>query len=350
MVQPATVLDARMRPLRDLRISVTDRCNFRCRYCMPRESFESSSYLRRSELLSFEEIRRVAERFVGLGVQKIRLTGGEPLLRRELPQLVRSLSELGVDLALTTNGVLLARQADALRQAGLTRLSVSLDALDEAVFQQLCDTPAFRAQDVLAGIARAEAAGFPPPKINCVVRRGVNDHQIVPLAQEFLGRGHVLRFIEYMDVGERNGWQSRDVLLGEEILERLSHLGSVVPLDRLHPSDVATRYLVAGQLEVGVITSISKPFCHSCSRLRLSADGGLYTCLFSGIRHELKARLRRGDSNSEIDDYLAQLWGERLDRYSEQREASARERGAGVSAHPRRLPVLPRVEMSFIGG
>lgn len=329
--------DALGRPLGDLRLSVTDRCNFRCRYCMPREKFGSDhEFLPRKELLRFEELSR----FVGLlggQLRKVRLTGGEPLLRRNLPELVRLLKrDSGVPLALTTNGVLLPRYADELASAGLDRLTVSLDALDDAVFTRVTDAD-YRASDVLAGLSAAERAGFTSIKVNCVVRRGYNEDQIVPLARRFRGTGHVLRFIEYMDVGSTNGWRSADVVSASEILERIDRELPLEPVERALPTDVAVRYRYRdGSGELGVIASVTQPFCGACSRLRLSADGQLYTCLFATSGTDLRGPLRRGASDEELRELVRTLWKSRADRYSEQR--------------PQLLMPRRKLEMSYLGG
>lgn len=338
------------RSLRDLRISVTDRCNFRCRYCMPREEFSGTTFLPRGELLSFEEIASISRVFVGMGVTKLRLTGGEPLLRSELPRLVAMLAELEVDLALTTNGVLLPAHARDLAEAGLRRVTVSLDALDEDVFQKMSDAPRYGVRDVLAGIDAALAAGLAPLKINCVVRRGVNEHQIEKLVSHFRGSGCSVRFIEYMDVGSTNHWRPEDVVTGEEILarvEQLSGLEAVAPRDG---SEVARRYRFRdGGGEIGVITSVSQPFCGACTRARLSADGKVYTCLFATRGFDVRSLVRGGASEADLASALAEHWRARSDRYSEQR---VQERD---SMARRRLPTLgpsetARVEMSYIGG
>lgn len=338
------LIDTRGRALAELRISVTDRCNFRCRYCMPRERFEGASYLPRAELLDFEEIARLVDVFVGLGVRKVRLTGGEPLLRRELPELVRHLARPELDLALTTNGVLLPKFARALRDAGLGRLTVSLDALDADTFARTTDAPGFGPDDVLAGIQAAERVGFSRIKLNTVVRRGVNDDEVLGLARHFRGTGHVLRFIEYMDVGSTNGWQQGDVVSGAELRARLGALGELLPLDE-QASGVARRFRLAdGSLELGFIESVSAPFCGDCVRARLSADGKLYTCLFATEGHDLKALLRSGATDEAVRARVSTLWSARRDRYSE-------DRASFVQSSVRvRLPLSPRVEMSFIGG
>lgn len=331
------LFDKLHRPLGDLRVSVTDRCNFRCRYCMPRERFGSEhAFLPRAELLSFEEITRV----VGLlpSLRKVRLTGGEPLLRKDLPQLVQQLSRSSnTTLALTTNGVLLPKLAPALKEAGLSRLTVSLDALDDAVFARVTDAD-YTVSDVLSGIDAAVAAGFKSLKINCVVRRGLNEDQIVPLAKHFHGSGHVLRFIEYMDVGSTNGWESRDVVSAAEIIARIARELPLEPIERAQASDVAARYRYrdAGG-EIGVIASVTQPFCGDCSRLRLSADGQLYTCLFATAGTDLRAHLRAGKTDAEVAEILRNVWERRTDRYSEQRQ--------------RFVPLsLRKPEMSYIGG
>ncbi len=345
--QEAPLHDRSGRPLRDLRISVTDRCNFRCRYCMPRERFGSNfPFLRRQDILSFEEIVRLSRLFVARGVTKLRLTGGEPLLRKDLPRLVEMLGRLGAELALTTNGALLARHARALASAGLDRVTVSLDALDEAVFQRMSDAPRFHVTDVLAGIEAARIAGLGPIKVNCVVRRGVNEDQIEPLVRHFRGSGCTVRFIEFMDVGSTNGWRLDEVASGREILRRLSALAELEPLQPTTPGEVARRYRFAdGGDEIGVITSVTEPFCGACSRARLSANGQLYTCLFATQGTDLLGPLRAGESDAQLDARITTVWRAREDRYSEQRAEAVGPRD------PRRLPtVQSRVEMSYIGG
>jgi len=335
---PTALTDSFGRPLLDVRVSVTDRCNFRCSYCMPREHFDSAHrFLPRAELLSFEEIARAARLFAELGVRKVRLTGGEPLLRAELPRLVEMLAQIqGLELALTTNGSLLAARAEPLRRAGLSRVTVSLDALDPQVFRAMADTE-YSVDAVLAGIDAAAANELGPVKINTVVRRGVNDSQILPLVRRFRGTGHILRFIEYMDVGITNGWKLDQVLSGREIVERIDREFPLEPLDANYAGEVAARYrLRDGSGEIGVITSVTRPFCGSCSRARLSSDGKLYTCLFAHTGHDVRERLRRGDDDASLQDFFRELWSARADRYSELR--SSRTRG------------LPRVEMSYIGG
>jgi GTP 3',8-cyclase len=332
------VLDRRARPLADLRISVTDRCNFRCRYCMPRELVgERIRFLPRADILSLEETARVARVAAGLGVRKLRITGGEPLLRADLGTLVGWLAELpGVDLALTTNGALLAEQAAGLARAGLRRVTVSLDALDGDVFRRMCDTDVSPAR-VLEGIDAAARAGLGPVKINAVVRKGVNDGEIVALARRFKGTGHIVRFIEYMDVGTSNGWRLDDVLPAEQIVDRVDRELPLIAVPPNYPGEVARRYRYRdGSGEIGVIASVTRPFCGDCSRLRLSAEGKLYTCLFATTGLDVRALLRGGADDGAVRDALVQLWQERDDRYSEQRA------GHGPAPH--------RVEMSYIGG
>jgi GTP 3',8-cyclase len=326
------------RPVRDLRISVTDRCNFRCVYCMPKDVYgRDYAFLPRSELLTFEEIERIARAFVSLGVEKIRITGGEPLVRRELDRLVAKLAVLGAgDLTLTTNGALLAAQARALADAGLTRVTVSLDSLDDATFRAMNDVD-FPVERVLAGIEAAAAAGLGPVKVNVVVKRGVNEDGIVDLARYFRGSGHVLRFIEYMDVGHTNGWRLDDVVPAAEIVRRIDDEFPLEPVDPAYRGEVAQRYRYAdGAGEVGVIASVTQPFCGHCTRARLSADGKLYTCLFAVRGHDLRALLRGGASDEELSAALTRIWGARDDRYSELRSAETAE--------------LTKVEMSYIGG
>ncbi len=332
-----TVIDTLGRPVRDLRISVTDRCNFRCVYCMPKEVFgREYAFLERKELLTFEEIERVARAFVAHGVEKLRITGGEPLIRRELDRLIALLAELGdLDLALTTNGALLARYADALAEAGLSRVTVSLDSLDDEIFRAMNDVD-FPVARVLEGIEAAAEAGL-PVKVNVVVKRGLNDGSIVDMARFFHGSGHTLRFIEYMDVGHTNGWRLDDVVPAAEIV---SAIDAVLPLEPVEPAyrgEVAGRYRFRdGGGEVGVIASVTQPFCGDCTRARLSADGQLYTCLFAVRGHDLRGLLRSGASDDDLGDAVGRLWRRRDDRYSELRTAETAS--------------LPKVEMSFIGG
>ena len=341
------LLDQRARALRDLRISVTDRCNFRCGYCMPRDVFDASyQFMPQSDLLSFEEITRLAGLFAGLGVEKIRLTGGEPLLRKHLERLVAMLAELRtpagrpLDLTLTTNGILLARKAQALRDAGLRRVTVSLDALDETLFRSMSDAD-FSPDDVLRGIDAAARAGLAPVKVNMVVRRGVNDHQILPLARRFRGTGHVLRFIEYMDVGNTNGWNMQEVVPGAEVLARIGEAFPLRPLSAQYAGEVAERWAYDdGEGEIGIITSVTQAFCGDCNRARLSPEGRLFLCLFASGGHDLRRPLRDGASDARMLATLAGIWGARDDAYSERR-------GSG---EPTEAPGQPRVEMSYIGG
>lgn len=327
------------RPLHDLRISVTDRCNFRCVYCMPRAVFgPDHAFLPRAELLTFDEIARLVTIFTRLGVEKVRLTGGEPLVRKELPTLVKELASIeGVnDLTLTTNGVLLPQQAAALRDAGLHRVTISLDADDDEIFMRLNDARV-PVSAVMAGIQAAEDAGLGPIKLNMVVKRGWNEHAILPMARRFRGTGRILRFIEYMDVGHSNGWRLDDVVTADEIL---STVGSEFPIEPMPPTksgEVAERYrYLDGEGEIGVIASVSRPFCGTCDRARLSADGQLYTCLFATHGHDLRSVLRGGASDEELEADLQRIWAVRDDRYSELRSLET------VN--------LPKVEMSYIGG
>ncbi len=329
-------LDTFGRPLRDLRISVTDRCNFRCVYCMPKEVYgHDHRFLERRELLSFEEITRVARTFVATGVKKIRITGGEPLVRRELEILIAQLSALGVELTLTTNGSLLPQKADALAAAGLNRITVSLDSLDDDVFRSLNDVD-FSVQRVLDGIDAASAAGL-PVKVNAVIKRGVNDDQVVPLARFFRDQGHTLRFIEYMDVGHTNGWRLDDVVPAKEIVGLLDEAFGVEPQDSSYRGEVAQRWRYRdGRGEVGVIASVTQPFCGDCTRARLSAEGKLFTCLFAVRGHDLRALIRGGATDDELETALRGVWGGRADRYSDLRSQAT--------------TGLDKVEMSYIGG
>ncbi|HAX81427.1 MAG TPA: GTP 3',8-cyclase MoaA [Actinobacteria bacterium] len=327
------------RPLRDLRVSVTDRCNFRCRYCMPREVFgRDYEFLAREMLLAFEEIARIVRVAVGLGVRKVRLTGGEPTLRHGLPDLIAMLAGIpGVeDLTMTTNGSLLARDAAAFAAAGLRRVTVSLDSLDDAVFQRMNDAgvPVSR---ILDGIAAAAATGLGPIKVNTVVKRGVNDSGVVDLAAHFRGTGHIVRFIEYMDVGHSNGWRLDDVVPAAEIVAAIARRFPLDPIAPNYPGEVANRFRYRdGSGEIGVIASVTQPFCGGCTRARLSAEGTLYTCLFATGGHDLRALLRDGASDDELAAVLAGVWTARTDRYSEIRSAAT----AGWQ----------KVEMSYIGG
>jgi cyclic pyranopterin phosphate synthase len=333
----ALLADRLGRPLRDLRISVTDRCNFRCVYCMPKEVYgRDYRFLERAALLSFEEIARLARIFVRLGVTKIRLTGGEPLLRRDVEGLVAMLATIAhLDLTLTTNGALLGRKAAALAAAGLKRVTVSLDSLDDAVFGAMNDVD-FPVARVLAGIEAAAAVGL-PVKVNCVVKRGVNDDGLAELARYFHGSGHTLRFIEYMDVGHTNGWRLDDVVPAEEIVARIARELPLAPMPPAYHGEVARRFrYLDGGGEIGVIASVTQPFCGSCTRARISADGRLYTCLFARRGHDLRALLRGGADDHALQERLAAVWSDRSDRYSELRSAET--------------AALPKVEMSYIGG
>ena len=338
--------DTLARPLRDLRISVTDRCNFRCVYCMPKDVFTTDyPYLPHSSLLSFEEIVRVAQILVAHGVEKIRLTGGEPLLRKDVEKLVAMLSALRtpagapLDLALTTNGSLLARKAQALKDAGLTRVTVSLDALDAATFRRMNDVD-FEVTEVLRGIEAAHAAGLGPIKINMVVKRGMNDAEIVPMARYFKDTPHILRFIEYMDVGNSNGWKMDDVIPSSEVVRRIHEQMPLTEIDRRQTSETASRWRYRdGSGEIGLVSSVTQAFCSSCTRARLSTEGMLYTCLFASGGHDLRALLRSGRNDAEISSAVAHLWRSREDRYSALRTANT-----PASATAR------RVEMSYIGG
>jgi len=355
LVNPTGLLtDARGRPLRDLRISVTDRCNFRCNYCMPKEVFDKDyPYLPHGALLSFEEITRLARLFLAHGVRKIRLTGGEPLLRKNLEDLVAQLAQLRTvdglapDLTLTTNGSLLARKAQALKDAGLNRVTVSLDGLDDTIFRRMNDVD-FPVADVLAGIEAAHAAGLSHIKVNMVVKRGTNDHEILPMARHFRGTGTTLRFIEYMDVGATNGWRMDEVLPSAELIERLRAELPLVQLDPSSPGETAERWGYAdpqGQHdpalgEVGVISSVTQAFCHDCNRARLSTEGKLYLCLFASQGYDLRSLLRGGASDADIASAIAPIWQQRNDRYSELRSSLPADTGQGAR----------RVEMSYIGG
>ena len=352
--------DALGRPLRDLRISVTDRCNFRCSYCMPKEVFDKNHrYVPHADLLSFEEITRLARLFAAHGVSKLRLTGGEPLLRKNLEALIAQLAELRtpdgqpLDLTLTTNASLLARKAAALKAAGLSRVTISLDALDDTVFRRMNDVD-FPVDDVLAGIAAAREVGLGPIKVNMVVKRGTNDHEILPMARYFRGTGVVLRFIEYMDVGATNGWRMDEVLPSAEVIRRIGEEFPLVPIEANAIGETAQRWAYAdGQGEVGVISSVTQAFCGDCSRARLSTEGKLYLCLFAGTGHDLRPLLRANEaagkevaSDAQILSEIAHIWQGRADRYSELRALRAPEapRIEGDTPAPR------RVEMSYIGG
>jgi cyclic pyranopterin phosphate synthase len=340
--------DALGRPLHDLRISVTDRCNFRCVYCMPKEVFDKDyQYLPHGELLSFEEITRVARLFVAHGVEKLRLTGGEPLLRKNLERLIAMLRALPtpsgrpLDLTLTTNGSILARKAQALKDAGLDRVTVSLDALDDRVFRSMNDVD-FAVSDVLHGIDAAHAAGLGPVKVNMVVKGGTNDDQILPMARHFKGSPTILRFIEFMDVGASNGWNMADVVPSGEVVRRIAAELPLAPIAANYSGETAARWrYLDGSGEIGVISSVTQAFCGDCSRLRLSTEGKLYTCLFATRGHDLRALLRAGRDDLELSSAIAQLWRGRADRYSETRSL---ETGTGQRDGAR------KVEMSYIGG
>jgi cyclic pyranopterin phosphate synthase len=335
-----TVRDSLGRPVRDLRVSVTDRCNFRCTYCMPKKVFgRDFAFLQRDELLTFEEIARLTRVFVSHGVEKVRLTGGEPLLRRDLERLVAQLASIdGLhDIALTTNGSLLTRQnARSLKAAGLRRVTISLDSLDDAVFRAMNDVD-FPVTRVLEAIDIAAEAGLTPVKIDVVVKRGMNDRDVAALARRFRGTGHIVRFIEYMDVGNTNGWRIDDVVSGREILEMLQREWPLVPADASYFGEVAERWRYAdGAGEVGIITSVTQPFCGSCTRARLAANGELYLCLFAGKGHDLRALLRGGATDDDLASFIANVWRARADRYSEVRSEATEG--------------LRQVEMSHIGG
>ncbi|MDX1600473.1 MAG: GTP 3',8-cyclase MoaA [Anaerolineales bacterium] len=327
------------RPLRDLRISLTDRCNFRCVYCMPKEIFGPDyEFLSRTELLSFDEIERLTRLFAGLGVHKVRLTGGEPLLRHGVERLVERLAAIPEidDLTMTTNGSLLAAKAQGLADAGLNRVSVSLDALDDGVFSQMNDVD-FPVEDVLEGIEAAGEAGLRPVKVNMVVKRGVNDGEILPMVRYFRGSGHILRFIEYMDVGTTNGWRMQDVVPAADIRDRIHAVFPIEPLEANYYGEVANRYrFIDGEGEIGIIASVTQPFCGDCTRLRLSADGQAYTCLFAKDGHDIRTSLRAGASDAQIVSELREMWRQRQDRYSEERSEETVDQ--------------PKVEMHFIGG
>lgn len=343
-VTQASIIDTLQRPLRDLRISVTDRCNLRCTYCMPREVFgKDFVFLPRGELLSFEEIERIARLFVELGVRKIRISGGEPLLRHGIERLIEKLAKLScadgqsVELAMTTNGVLLAKKAQSLKDAGLARLTVSLDGLSQQSFERASDAR-IPVASVLDGIVAAQQAGLAPLKVNTVLKRGINEHEIIPLARHFRHRGIILRFIEFMDVGSTNGWKMDDVVSAREVVERIDQIYPLRAMEPNYRGEVAKRWAYRdGGGEIGVIASVTQAFCGDCSRLRLSTDGKLYTCLFATQGVDLRDPLRRGDSDAAIARQIASTWEQRGDRYSQLRHAAT---------------VLParKIEMSYIGG
>ncbi len=330
-------LDTMGRPLRDLRVSVTDRCNFRCRYCMPRERFgKEHNFLPKSEILSYEEIQKFVLACKPLGLRKVRITGGEPLLRKDLPKLVRYISDLGLEVALTTNGSFLKREAARLAEAGLDRVTISLDAVDQELHSRITDSNVTVA-DILDGIHEAISRGLGPVKVNCVVQRGVNESQIPKLVRQFRGTGAIVRFIEFMDVGGTNGWTRGQVVPTSDILEFLSDEFDLVPLMRDSPSDVASRWGHSdGSGEVGFISSVSQPFCGDCVRARLSSNGKLFTCLFTSIGHDMSELIRGEGDVSNLNEAIKEVWTRRSDRYSEDRSSDTYS--------------LPRVEMSYIGG
>ena len=335
------------RGVRDLRISVTDRCNFRCPYCMPAEIFgERYEFLKREEILSFEEITRLTRLFVGFGVRKVRITGGEPLVRAQVTELIARLAEIdGVDdLAMTTNGFLLPRYAHELKDAGLNRLTVSMDALDEDVFSQMSGRP-YGPEKVLAGIDAARDAGFSPLKINTVVQRGVNEQTILETAEHFRGTGDIVRFIEFMDVGNLNDWDLSQVVSGREIIEIIDAEYPLEPADANYQGEVASRYrYVDGQGEIGVITSVTQPFCGDCTRARLTTEGRLVTCLFATRGTDLKEPLRDGATDDELNEIIEGVWLNRRDRYSETRSSNTALEGAGTGA------IREKIEMFRLGG
>jgi len=339
MTSPLTVLDTLGRPMRDLRVSVTDRCNFRCGYCMPKEVFgPDHAFMARTEILDFEEIERVVRASVALGVRKVRLTGGEPLVRRNLENLVRMLVGIrGIeDLTLTTNASLLASKARALADAGLQRVTVSLDALDDETFMRMNDV-SFPVARVLDGLAAADEAGLGPIKLNAVIRRGLNEHAVLELAERFRGTDTTVRFIEYMDVGHSNGWRLHDVVPAAEIVAVINARWALEPVDPDYRGEVAQRYRYRdGAGEIGVISSVTQPFCGDCTRARLSADGRIFTCLFATAGHDLRGLLRSGVDDASVADALRVIWTGRSDRYSELRTLDTVD--------------LPKVEMSYIGG
>ena len=330
--------DTLNRSLRDLRISVTDRCNFRCVYCMPKEIFgPDHQFLHRDQILTFEEITRLARIFTTHGVRKIRLTGGEPLVRKDLPDLISMLAQIpDLDLTLTTNGSLLPKHAQALKDAGLNRVTVSLDSLDNAIFKSMNDVD-FPVEKVIEGMEAAAAVGLAPIKVNMVVKRGLNESSILPMARFFREKGYILRFIEYMDVGHSNGWRMDDVVSSSEIIKLI---GAEMPLEQTDPNyqgEVAGRWRYKdGKGEIGVISSVTQAFCRDCNRARITAEGQLYTCLFAVKGHDFRALLRGGATNEELSQFIENVWSGRTDRYSELRSENT------IS--------LPKVEMSHIGG
>ena len=339
--------DSRGRILRDLRISVTDRCNFRCTYCMPKEVFNQNyPYLSHKELLSFEEITRLTSIFSTLGVEKIRLTGGEPLLRKNLEVLIEMLSQVrspggkALDLTLTTNGSILRKKAAALKSAGLQRLTISLDGLDDAIFKKMNDVD-FPVADVLDGIAAAQEVGFENIKVNMVVKKGTNDHEIVSMAKHFKGSGVILRFIEFMDVGSSNGWNMAEVLPSQEVIARINDVFPLEAIEANYTGEVAQRWrYVDGSGEIGVISSVTQTFCHECTRARISTDGQMYLCLFANEGFDFKTLLRSGKSDLEIANAIMNTWAGRDDHYSEIRGSNTNNQSTGSR----------KVEMSYIGG
>ncbi|GIQ99201.1 MAG: cyclic pyranopterin monophosphate synthase [Methanobacteriota archaeon] len=330
-------LDRLGRPLRDLRISVTDRCNFRCRYCMPREEFgKGHDFLPKTEILTYEEIRNFVKACEPLGLRKVRITGGEPLLRKDIHHLVRQLSSMEMEVALTTNGSLLGNNAANLAQSGLSRVTISLDAIDQEVHSKITDSKV-PVTDILDGISAATRYELGPVKVNCVVQRGVNEHQIPKLVRKFRGTGVIVRFIEFMDVGSTNGWTQGQVVPTSEIIDFLSSEFDLTPLARKSASDVASRWAHSdGSGEIGFISSVSQPFCGDCVRARLSSDGKFFTCLFTTTGHDMSALIRSGGKTEVLTQSIEEVWSARKDRYSEERTSVA------IS--------LPRVEMSYIGG
>ncbi len=333
------IVDLDRRPMKDLRISVTDRCNFRCPYCMPKEHFGSDyPYLPRTDILSYEETLRIAKIFVDLGVRKVRITGGEPLLRRDLTILIRGLKALhpDLDLALTTNGALLEAQAEGLAEAGLDRLTVSCDSLDDAIFRRLNDVD-FPVDRILKGIEAANKSGLTPLKINAVIKKGSNEESVLDLADHFHGTGITVRFIEYMDVGTVNRWTMDEVLTAFDIFTLINEHRHIEPSEPTYRGEVATRFrYLDGGGEIGIIASVTAPFCRDCTRIRLSANGHLFTCLFANQGHDLRTLVRSPASDDEISEWIASLWSQRTDRYSEERREQRDKK--------------PRIQMSFIGG
>jgi len=330
-------LDRLGRPLRDLRISVTDRCNFRCRYCMPREEFgKGHDFLPKNEILTYEEIRNFVKACKPLGLRKVRITGGEPLLRQDIHHLVRQLSSMEMEVALTTNGSLLENNTANLARSGLSRVTISLDAIDQEVHSKITDSKV-PVTDILDGISAATRYELGPVKVNCVVQRGVNEHQIPKLVRKFRGTGVIVRFIEFMDVGSTNGWTQGQVVPTSEIIDFLSSEFDLTPLTRKSASDVASRWAHSdGSGEIGFISSVSQPFCGDCVRARLSSDGKFFTCLFTTMGHDMSALIRSGGGTEGLTQSIEEIWAARKDRYSEERTSDT------IS--------LPRVEMSYIGG